>query len=90
MLSHMVAHLVGYIIMYSILAIRGDMNGGPFKAGDTVQVLVGPHRGTITTVYSAWQGNSVRVRLSQKEEEAFKDVMCPWQLLREDPNENKD
>jgi hypothetical protein len=71
--------------MYPILAIRGDMNGGPFKPGDTVQVLTGSHRGTITTVYSAWQGNSVRVRLGQKEEEeTFKDVMCPWQLLRED------
>jgi len=67
-----------------IFAWRGQVNGGPFEVGDVVQVLAGPYRGKITTVYSSWQGGSVRVRLGAKEEESFKDVFGSVELLRED------
>ena len=76
--------LVGIFIFGPMYYSRGLLNGGPFKAGDTVQVLVGPHKGTVTTVYELWQGDSLRVRLGDREKEAFTDVFAPTQLLRED------
>ena len=62
-------------------------NGAPFAVGDRVQILAGPRKGTVSRVYSAWQGNTVRVRLGEREEENFKDIFSPHQLLREDDDE---
>ena len=82
-LGYLTAIVLGAFILAPFYQARGHLNGAPFKVGDVVQILVGPHRGTVTTVYSAWQGNAVRVKLGSEEEKTFKDVMQPAQLLRE-------
>jgi hypothetical protein len=62
---------------------REMKNGGPFKVGDTVQILSGPHKGRVSRVYSTWQGNTLRVELGAREKDEFKDIFSPAQLLRE-------
>lgn len=74
----------GWLIFGSINYGRELKNGGPFKVGDTVRILAGVHKDRITRIYSAWQGNSVRVELSDKEKETFKDIFSPVELLKED------
>lgn len=87
LLGYFGAVLAGVFIFGPMYYSRGLLNGAPFKEGDVVQILAGPHRGSVTTVYSCWQGDSVRVRLGPKEEEEFKDVFQPTQLLREEETE---
>jgi len=72
----------GWLFIGPLFYDRGLKNGGPFKIGDTVQILSGPHRNRISRVYSTWQGNTLRVELSAKEKEEFKDIFSPAQLLR--------
>jgi len=61
------------------------INGGPFKVGDTVQILTGPHRGRVTQIYSPWRESAFRVRLGPEEEKECKDIFSSMGLLR---NEN--
>lgn len=88
LLGYFGAILAGVFIFGPMYHTRGLLNGAPFKERDTVQILAGPYRGQITTVYSSWQGDSVRVRLGPEEETKFKDVFQPTQLLREDKTEH--
>ena len=83
MLGYFAAILLGVFIFGPMYYSRGRINGAPFKERDVVQVLTGPHRGKITTVYAMWQGDSVRVRLGEMESKTFKDVFQTTQLLRE-------
>jgi hypothetical protein len=62
---------------------QGIENGGPFREGDVVQILAGPHKGRITRVYTTWQGVSIRVDLGEKEKKRRRDVFSPVQLLKE-------
>jgi hypothetical protein len=64
-------------------------NGAPFRPGDRVRILVGPHRDRITRVRSRWQGDSLRVELGPEEDETFNDIFSPTQLLSE-PNAEPD
>jgi hypothetical protein len=82
-LGFFVAVLAFVFLVVPIYQFRGALNGAPFKKGDRVQILIGPHRGTVTTVYSTSQGDSVRVVLGQDEENKYKDIFLPTQLLRE-------
>jgi hypothetical protein len=66
-----------------IFHARERLNGGPFLVGDRVRILVGPHRGRISRVYSLWQGSSVRVQIGKEAEDTYKDVFSPMQLVRE-------
>jgi hypothetical protein len=76
------------VVLAPLYHALGRANGGPFKPGDVVQILVGPDKGKVSTVYSMWQGNSVRVRLGSEEERTFKDVFGPNELLREMDNQS--
>gem|GEM_PF-4289573 len=48
-----------------------------------MQILVGPHRGKISTVVSPWQGRSYRVKLDEESERTFKDIFAADQLIKE-------
>ena len=58
------------------------MNGGPFKPGDRVYVLVGRHKGRVTEVYSNWQGLAVRIRIGEYEEKTRKDIYSSTSLVK--------
>jgi hypothetical protein len=79
----LVALLVGWPVLGAASYDRLRKNGGPFKVGDMVQILVGPHRGRVTRVYSLWQGDAVRVELGEKEKASYSDVFGGTKLLKE-------
>jgi len=79
--------VAGSVIIPPVYALRERLNGGPFKAGDRVQILADPHRGKITTVVSAWRGRSYRVRLGDEAEQTYQDVFGADQLIREEDAE---
>jgi len=58
------------------------VNGGPFREGDQVYIIVGRHRGEIRTVYSDWQGLSVRLDVGENEKKTFKDVYFSLRLIK--------
>ncbi len=63
--------------------IRIWINGGPFKEGDIVQVIGGPHAGKIAAVYEEWPSRSqVRVDLGEAEWKNVKDVFYNVQLVK--------
>jgi hypothetical protein len=85
--SSVLGFLVGVVaasmMLPPIYEFRERLNGGPFKVGDSVQILVGPHRGKISTVVSPWQGRSYRVKLDEESERTFKDIFHADQLIKE-------
>ncbi|MEN6497158.1 MAG: KOW motif-containing protein, partial [Thermoguttaceae bacterium] len=74
-----------WILFGSILMEQGLRNGGPFKPGDLVQVIAGPHRNRIARVYSTWQCETVRVDLGEAAKSRFQDIFASHQLLRVEP-----
>ena len=72
----------GWFVIGPLYYSREMKNDGPFKIGDTVQILCGPHKGRVSRVYSTWQRNALRVELSATEKDKFKDILSPAQLLR--------
>lgn len=72
----------GVLILGPILHVRGIINGEPFHEGDVVQIIAGPHRGTVTRIYSGWQGDSVRVDLGPAAQNTYEDVFSPIEILR--------
>ena len=82
--------LAGSVILPPMYAIRERLNGGPFKTGDRVQILIGPHKGEITHVISPWQGRSYRVKLDSESEKTFKDIFGADQLIKESLAEHGD
>jgi hypothetical protein len=83
LLGFFLAVFPGWFVIGPLFYDREMKNGGPFKVGDTVQILSGPHKGRISRVYSTWQGNTLRVELGAREKDEFKDIFSPAQLLRE-------
>lgn len=59
-------------------------NGAPFAVGDTVQVLAGPHAGSVGKIYATWQGETLRVDLGEEPKARYRDIFAPAQLLRAD------
>lgn len=72
------------IIISPVLVFRGELNGGPFRKGDMVIILVGQHKNKIVRVYEKSQGNTVRVDLGEEIKLKFKDIYSPFQLLKID------
>ncbi len=89
-LGFMIGLFPGFVVLCPLLHARGICNGAPFHVGDVVQIIAGPHQGTITRVYSGWQGDSVRVELGKTAEEGFQDVFTPVQLMRTNSGEQGD
>ena len=86
--SFLVAIVIGSPVLGLVFHWREEKNGGPFEVGDTVQIIVGPHKGRISKVYEIWQGGNLRIVLGDEEEESFRDIFGPTQLLREDDVES--
>ena len=84
LIGFFLAMFPGWLVVGPLYYAREMKNGGPFKIGDTVQILCGRHRGRISHVYSAWQGNALHVELGANEKEQFRDIFSPAQLLREE------
>jgi len=82
-LGFFVALFAGSVILPPVFELRERLNGGPFKAGDSVQILIGPHKGEISQVVSPWQGRSYRVKLDEESEKTFKDIFGADQLIKE-------
>lgn len=82
LLGFFVGLLSGSVLLPPLYRYRAIKNGGPFKQGDIVQILVGSYRGQIARIYSSWQGDSVRVELGEQAKEGFNDVFAQTQLLR--------
>jgi hypothetical protein len=71
-----------FLVLGPLYWIQERRNGGPFKPGDRVRILAGPHRGVLTTVCSTWQGGRLRVELGREAKATYTDVFSPTQLLR--------
>jgi len=60
--------LVSFLVIRVLFYVTKWMNGFPFHKGDTVQILVGKHKGHVAKVYDEWpERNQVRVDLGEKE-----------------------
>ncbi len=58
---------------------------GPYAVGDSVQILVGPHRGRNVRVYDVWASRrQLRVELDDAAREQVTDVFWFEQVLRVD------
>jgi hypothetical protein len=62
---------------------RCARNGAPFLVGDYVRILAGRHKDRVVRVYSAWEHDSVRVELGEREREKLQDIFSSIELLRE-------
>jgi hypothetical protein len=62
------------------------INGSPLNIGDTVEILMGPERGRIATVYETPSGQGgwqlARLNLGEERQAAFKDIFETYQLLK--------
>jgi hypothetical protein len=77
-----VALLLGWPVLGAAYYDRELKNGGPFKVGDRVQVLVGPYRGHVVRIYSLWQCDTVRVELGEKEKADYTDIFGGTKLMK--------
>lgn len=80
-----VALVVGFPVIGPLYFSRYAAHGAPFRPGDWVEVLVGPHQGKVVRVRTAWQHDDVRVDLGTAAAERFEDVFGPLALIRADP-----
>jgi hypothetical protein len=62
---------------------RARVNGAPFRIGDAVRVLCGPHRGHVGRVYAVWaERGQVRVEVSDAARETVADVFSNTEVLK--------
>ena len=77
----MCAAVLAPFIIYPLHCVLVRRNGGPFGVGDRVQIINRSHRGTVSHVYSLWQGDSVRVALGDSHMESLTDIFAQHQLV---------
>jgi hypothetical protein len=66
---------------FGYFAVR--IQGGPFREGDPVWILIGPHKHTKTYVYEVWATRSeVRVDLGSEARRKCTDVYWNFQVCR--------
>jgi len=74
----------GVLLCPFVHVIGSKINGAPFREGDRVRILVGPHRDRIASVYAVWkERNQVRVALDEQAYKDVKDVFGLTQVCRE-------
>jgi len=81
-----VAGALAPFVVGPVYEVACRLNHGPFDVGDTVEIVAGTFAGRTGTVYSRWQGSSVRVDLGEAARDSFKDVFGQHQLRRVPPN----
>jgi hypothetical protein len=75
--------VITHTVLRGAMYILVWLNGGPFRTGDTVQILVGPHQGKITCVYKEWkERNQVRVDLGDEAQRKVEDVFSYVELKK--------
>jgi hypothetical protein len=72
------------MVLGPLYYFRARLNGAPFRVGDRVRILVGPHRDRIVQVYDVWgERRQVRVDLDAQTEKDVTDVFSFTQICRE-------
>ena len=77
----------GWFVFGPLLYTQGIENGGPFVPGDTVRIIAGKHRGTVSRVYGTGQHETVRVELGKDAKEQYADFFSAYELVREKGDE---
>jgi hypothetical protein len=86
LLGQFAAVLVGWFVMGPLYHDRSLQNGEPFRAGDLVHILVGPHRDRVVRVLKTWNigdytgAHRVRVDLGEVWKDG-EDVFLSHQVL---------
>jgi hypothetical protein len=77
--------ILGALFVAPILCrIAAKIQGAPFNEGDSVRILIGPHRDTVTSIYQIWhERGQVRVELGEQASDAVEDVFCSFEVCRE-------
>ncbi len=77
--------ILGALALWPLLYwISSRINGAPFREGDMVHILVGPHRGRVVRVYEMWPSRGqARVELGERERVEVTDVFMWNQICLE-------
>lgn len=76
--------VLGVIFLLPFLRMLAcKINGAPFKLGDSVEILRGPYRGTVTRVYETWESRyQLRVVLGEAQKKSVTDVFDIQEVCR--------
>ena len=74
------AMLGAFIVLSPFYQFQSHLNGAPFRVGDQVRILKGRESGRVTSVYSLWQGGTVRVEIGEGARIAFRDIYAPHEV----------
>jgi hypothetical protein len=80
----MLGALLGLMFLHPVFHLFcGFLNGAPYRNGDAVYILVGPHRGRVATLYDVWSPRQqVRVDLGEQARREVKDVFDDLEVCR--------
>lgn len=81
-LGYVLSFFPGLMLLLPFVEVRSRLNGGPFKVGDTVQVICGRYAGRVGRVYTMWQGVSFRVDLGESAHLDYSDVLTATDVFR--------
>jgi hypothetical protein len=82
--------LIAWISLKVLWSIRIRINGGPFRKGDLVQVIRGPHAGKVGLVYEEWPSrHQVRVALDKSAWSEGSDAFSYVQLCKVENSRDK-
>jgi len=75
-LSLPLACILGAILFGPLIfAIGSKINGAPFREGDLVHILSGPHRNHVGRIYEMWPSRKqVRIQISAQAKKDVSDV----------------
>lgn len=82
------AVIVGWPLFGPFLMWCSEANGAPFAVGDRVMILTGPFADRMSTIYSTWQHDTLRVDLGEEAKARFEDIFGAYQLLRVNDGES--
>lgn len=75
---------VSFIVLVPLYYLGDRLAGAPFRVGDHVKILVGPHCGRIVEIYDVWDSRrQIRVGLDPESEKDVRDVFSFTQVCRE-------
>ncbi|MGI5868874.1 MAG: hypothetical protein ACOX9C_05470 [Kiritimatiellia bacterium] len=89
-LAGLIGLIFGVIVIWQMLLSlpAARIQGWPFRVGDEVVILTGPHKDATTTIYEIWEERGqVRVDLGEELKEEVKDVFCAVEVCRKRGNE---
>lgn len=87
LVGYLGAVLLGMVVLGFLYCDRGVRNGEPFRKGDVVRILVGPHRDRIVRVLDAFNiadyagAHRIRVELGEDVGQEDEDLFRSYQVL---------